>query len=70
MKNLVNGEKLKGSPLLDSDKIEIGPKVNVKSLQTQFKIMKWVVAMCPSVKLMIMGEPVPSLMDSGSVVSC
>ena len=64
-KNPVNGKKVKGSP----DKIETGPKVTIKSIQTQFKIIKWAVAMCPSVKLKIMGESVPSLLDSSSMVS-
>ena len=31
--------------------------------------MKWAAAKCPSVKLKIMGESVPSLLDSGSMVS-
>ena len=53
------------------DKTEIGPetKVSVKLMPTQFKIMNWAVAKCPSVELKIMGEPVPSLMDSSSMVS-
>ena len=38
-------------------------------MQTQFKIMKQAVSKCPSVKLKIMGEPVPSLLDSSSMVS-
>ena len=38
-------------------------------MQTQFKIMKWAVAKFPSVKLKIMGELVPSLLDSSSIVS-
>ena len=38
-------------------------------MQTQFKIMKQAIAKCPSVKLKIMGESVPSLLDSGSMVS-
>ena len=70
IKNPVNGEKVKGSPpLLDYDKKEIEPKVNVNLMQTQFKTMKWAVATCPSVELKIMGESVPSLLDSGSMVS-
>ena len=71
MKNPVNGDKVKGSPpLLDCDKTKPDrPKVNIKSMQPQFKIMKWVVAKCPSVKLKIMGESVPSLLNSGSMVS-
>ena len=63
---------VKGSqPLPRFDLKEIGPetRVQVKSMQTQFKIMKWAVAKCPSVKLKIMGESVPSLLDSGSMVS-
>ena len=31
--------------------------------------MKWAVAKCPSIELKIMGESVPSLLDSGSMVS-
>ena len=31
--------------------------------------MKWAVAKCPSIKLNIMGESVPSLLDSSSMVS-
>ena len=69
MKNPVNGEKVKGSPLLDLDKIEIGPCVETKLMQTQFKIMKQVVAKCPSITLKIMDESVPSLLDSSSMVS-
>ena len=70
MKNPLNCEKVKGSPLLlDYDRKEIGPKVEVKSMQTQSKIMKWAAAKCPSVKLKIMGESVPSLLNSGSIVS-
>ena len=41
----------------------------MKSMQTQFKIMKQTVAKCPSIKLKTMGESVPSLLDSGSMVS-
>ena len=44
-------------------------KNRIKSMQTQFKIMKWAIAKCPSVKLKIMGESVPSLLNSGSMVS-
>ena len=61
--------KVKGSPPLPKlDKTEIGPKVNVKLMQTQFKIIKQAVATCHSIKLKIMGESVPSLLDSGSMV--
>ena len=31
--------------------------------------MKWAVAKCPSINLMIMGESILSLLDSGSMVS-
>ena len=71
-KNPLNNEQVKGSqPLPKHHKTKIGPetKVSVKSMQTQFKIMKWAVAKCPSVKLKIMGESVPSLLDSDSMVS-
>ena len=37
-------------------------------MQTKFKIMKWAVAKSPSVDLKIMGESVPSLLDSGNIV--
>ena len=69
MKNPVNGEKVKGLPLLDLKKTEIAPHVEVKSMQTQFKIMKWALVRCPSIQFRIMGESVPSLLDSGSMVS-
>ena len=72
MKNPINGELVKGSqPLPRFDKKEIWPeaKVQVKLMQTQFKIMKQAVAKCPSVELKIMGKSVPSLLDSGSMVS-
>ena len=38
-------------------------------MQTGFKTMKRAVAKCPSVELKIMGESVPSLLDSGTMVS-
>ena len=69
--NLVNGKKVKGSqPLPRFDQKEIRPqaKLQVKSRQTQFKIMKWAVAKCPSIELKVMGESVPSLLDSISMV--
>ena len=70
MKNPVNGEKVKGSsPLPILDKTEIVLQIEVKSMQTQFKIMKWALAKCPSIKLKIMGESVASLLDSSSMVS-
>ena len=71
-RNPLNGEKVKSSqPLPKLDKTEIGPenKVSVKSMQTQFKIMKRAITKCPSVKLKVMGESVASLLDSGSMVS-
>ena len=70
--NLINGEMGKGSqPLPGFERNETGPetKVQVKSMQAQFKIMKWAVAKCPSIKLKIMGESVPLHLDSGSMVS-
>ena len=70
--NLINDEKVKGSqPLPRLDKHEIGPqtKLQVQSMQTQFKIMKRTVAKCPNIKLKVMAEPVPSLLDSSSMVS-
>ena len=38
-------------------------------MQTQFKIRKWALAKYPSIELNVMGESVPSLLDSGSMVS-
>ena len=38
-------------------------------MQTQFNIMKWVVAKCLSINLTIMNETMPSLLDSGNKVS-
>ena len=63
---------VKGSqPLPRFDQKEIGPetRLQVKSMQTKFKIMKWAVAKCPSIKLKIMGNSVPLLLDSDSMVS-
>ena len=62
MKNPVNGKNVKSLLLLYLDKIEIGPHLEIKSMQTQFKIMKWVVTKCTSIKLKIMDESVPSLL--------
>ena len=70
--NPINGEKVKGlQPLPRCDINEIGPqiKLQVKYMQPQLKIMKQAVAKCPSIKLKVMGESVPSLLDSGSMVS-
>ena len=71
-KNPLNDGKVEGSqhlPRLDKNEFEPQGKLKVKSMQTQFKIMKWAVAKCPSIELKIMGESVPSLLDSGSMVS-
>ena len=38
-------------------------------LQTWYRIMKRAVAKCPSVNIKMMGEDMPSLLDSGSTVS-
>ena len=59
MKNQINCEEVKGSPLPELDKIEIGPQIPAKSLHTQFKIMKLAVTKYPNIKLKIMGESVP-----------
>ena len=70
--NPINGKKVKGSqPLPGCDINEIGlqTKLQVKSMQTPFKIMKQAVAKCPSIELKVRGESVPSLLDSGSMVS-
>ena len=69
IKNPINVEVVKGSPLPEFDKTEIGSEIPSRVLQTQFKIVKWAVAKCMSTELKIMGEPVPSLLKSGSMVS-
>ena len=58
-------------PLPQCDINEIGPqtKLQVKSMKTLFEIMKWAVAKCPNIKLKVMDESVPSLLDSSSVIS-
>ena len=56
-------------PGLDQKETEPQAKLQVKSMQTQFKIMKWAVAKCPSIELNVMDESVPSLLDSGNMVS-
>ena len=38
-------------------------------MQTRFKIMKWAVARGSSIEVKVIGESVPSLLDSGSMVS-
>ena len=71
-KNPLNDGKVEGSqhlPRFDKNEFEPQAKLEVKSMQTQFKIMKWAVAKCPSIELKIMGESVPSLLDSSSMVS-
>ena len=40
IKNPIDGEEVKGSPLPRFDKTEIGSTIPTKSQQTQFKIMK------------------------------
>ena len=59
IKNPFNGEKVKGLPLPEFGKVEIGPQVATKLMQTWFKIMKQAVAKCPSIELKIMDESVP-----------
>ena len=65
----VNGKEVKGTPLPRFNKSTSASQILAKVLKTQFKIMNWAVAKCPSIKLIIMGESVPSLLDSGSMVS-
>ena len=65
----INGDKIQGSLNLKSDNIVSGQQTSTNSLQTQFKIMKRAVAKCPIVNITIMGENMPSLLDSGSMVS-
>ena len=38
-------------------------------MQNKFKIMEWAVAKCPSINLNIMNEMMPSLLDSGIMMS-
>ena len=65
----INGDKIQGLPNLRSDNVVSGPQTSTNSLQTQFKIMKGAVAKCPKVNIAIVGENMPSLLDSGSMVS-
>ena len=70
--NPLNDTKMEGSqpfPGLDQKEIEPQAKLQVKLMQTQFKIMKWAVGKCPSIELKVMGESASSLLDSGSMVS-
>ena len=70
-KNLLNDRKVEGSqhlPRLDKNEFDPQANLKVKSMQTQFEIMTWAVAKCPSTELKIRGESVPSLLDSGSMV--
>ena len=67
--SLINGDKIQGLPNLKNDNVVSGPQTSTNSLQTQFKIMKRAVAKCPKVNITIMGENMPSLLDSGSMVS-
>ena len=70
--NPLNDGKVEGSqplPRFEKNEFEPQAKLKVKSMQTRFKIMKQAVAKCPSIELKIMGESVPSLLDSGSMVS-
>ena len=69
---MLNDQKVEGSqplPRFDQKEIEPQAKLQVESMQTQFKIMKWTVAKCPSIELKVMGESVPSLLHSSSMVS-
>ena len=65
----INGDKIQGSPNLENDNVVSGPQRSTNSLQTQLKMMKWAVAKCPIVNITIMSENMPSLLNSGSMVS-
>ena len=65
----INGDKIQGSPELKNDNVVSGPPTLTSSLQTQLKIMKRAVAKFPKVNVNIMGENMPSLLDSSSMVS-
>ena len=65
----INGDKIQDSPNLKNDNVVSGPQTSTNSLQTQFKIMKRAVAKCQRVNITIMGENMPSLLDSSSMVS-
>ena len=65
----INGDKIQGSAELKNDNVVSGPPTSTNSLQTQFKIMKRAVEKCPKVNATIMGENIPSLLDSGNMVS-
>ena len=64
-----NGDNIQGSPNLKNDNVISGPQTSTNSLLTQFKIMKRAVAKCPKVIITIMSDNIPSLLDSGSMVS-
>ena len=65
----INGGNIQGSIKPQCDQLVSGPKIQAESLQTRFKIMKRVVAKCPSVDIKIMGENRISLLDIESMVS-
>ena len=65
----INGNKIQGSQNPKCDNFTCGPKILANSLQVQLKIMKRAVAKCTKVNITIMGENMPSLLDSRSMVS-
>ena len=67
--SLVDDDKIQGSAELKNNNVISGPPTSTNSLQTQFKILKRAVAKCPKVNVTIMGENMPSLLDSSSMVS-
>ena len=67
--SLFNGDKIQGSQNPEHNIFTSGLDISTKSIQTQFKIMKRAVAKCPKVNVTIMGENMPLLLDSGSVVN-
>ena len=65
----LDGDITKASQITNCYKIQCGPKISAKSLQTQFMIMEGAVIKSPSVNITIMGKLMPPLTDSRNVIS-
>ena len=57
------------SPMLQYDELLSTLASNAVSMETKQRVMKKAVSTCPTVNLNIQGKEVPSLMDSGSMVT-
>ena len=65
----VNDDEIQGSQDPKDVISASGPKIPAESLKTQFKMMKRAVAKCPEVNITIMGDSMPFLLASSSMVS-